>query len=344
MKSSIRNIVSFFIVLLISFNGMTQKRSGLQKRNNKQEPIQYGSYEHRSRALLMVDDSMILVGNPDGALILVNLKQKRPKLLHKKFGFEEIRDIERIKDGYLLMHSGEDGKFTYLDNEFNPIFKAPEKFKGVFFNSMDFRNNIGVLIGDPVDSTFSLYYSLDFGLNWQEFQGQVPAEEGEGSFASSGTSVQIINDRTFVFISGGKVNHFFKTDDFGFTWKKVLLPFFPGKLSGAFSVAFADSSNGVVVGGDYISPNLKNNTAYYTYDGGETWYNSKKTPRGYRSCVIHKNGIFYACGTLGIDYSTDGGKTWKAFADGKYYKIVATDDKLIATVKHGKLQVFDLLK
>lgn len=344
MRNLTKNIASFSLVFLTIANANAQKLSKIQKRNKNQPQISYGSYDQKARSLFVVDDSLLIIGNPDGAVYLFNMEKNTSKLLFKKYGFNEVRDIEKLKNGYILMHSGKDGKFTYLDRDFKPTFDRPEKFKNVFFNSIDFEKNLGVLVGDPVNSNFSLYYTLDFGKTWNPFMGKVPSMKGESSFASSGTSIEIINDKTFVFISGGTINHFFKTDDFGFTWKKVLIPFFSGELSGAFSVAFANKKKGVIVGGDYMAPNLRENTCYFTKDGGESWYNSKTNLRGYRSCVVHQNGVFYACGTLGIDYSTDGGKNWKAFADGNYYKIVATDKKLIATVKHGKIQIFDLVK
>ena len=103
-------------------------------------------------------------------------------------------------------------------------------------------------------------------------------------------------------------SRFFKTTDGGKTWNNVTLPYYPGESMGAYSMNFSNDSTGVIVGGDYLEPDIRMNVSFYTTDGGHSWFNSIDPVRGYRSCVISKNDIFYSCGRNGIDISFDGGK------------------------------------
>ena len=173
---------------------------------------------------------------------------------------------------------------------------------------------------------------------------RIKAEQGEAGFAASGSNVQMINDSTYVFVSGGLKSRFFRSNNRGENWNEVLIPYYPGEASGAFSVCFANDSIGVITGGDYVQYNLQLNTTYFTTDGGKSWFNSEHPPRGYRACVFETNGVFYACGRNGIDFSTDGGVNWTAFADGTYYCLDASETQLYATSKEGKVFKFDLIK
>src|SRR5207237_9362620 len=105
----------------------------------------------------------------------------------------------------------------------------------------------------------------DGGAHWMEVApGALPAAlEGEGAFAASGTCVAVLESgegkkkhADAWFVSGGAGgSRIFRTGDFGKTWQVFPLPLIKGKAAtGAFSVAFSDEKNGVVVGGDYQAP------------------------------------------------------------------------------------------
>jgi photosystem II stability/assembly factor-like uncharacterized protein len=256
----------------------------------------------------------------------------------------EIRDLEFSNGIIYGMQSGEDGKLVKIDETGPTGTMELVEWQGVFFDAMDFNGDVGFIMGDPVDGKMSLFHTKDGGKNWSRCEGTVNAFKGEAGFAASGSNVEVVNDHTYIFITGGMRSNFYRTTDSGKTWSKVELPYYPGETIGAYSMCFKDETYGVIVGGDYTQPHLKMNTTYYTYDGGETWMNSIYPPGGYRSCVYQVNNIFYACGRNGIDFSKDNGKTWTPFAEGAFFSMTSVNGKLIATCRYGQFKSFDLIQ
>jgi photosystem II stability/assembly factor-like uncharacterized protein len=84
--------------------------------------------------------------------------------------------------------------------------------------------------------------------------------------------------------------------------------------SGIFSIRFRTSTNGVVVGGDYLKPDAPEETAASTNDGGITWTAAATPPHGYRSAVAYDAATktWITVGPNGTDISTDDGRNWRA--------------------------------
>ncbi len=100
----------------------------------------------------------------------------------------------------------------------------------------------------------------------------------------------------------------------------------------------------VAVGGDYTRPNESANTCFYSIDGGLSWLASKNPPSGYRSCVIFAFGVYYACGTNGIDYSTNTGITWNSISTENALSMTADNQYLYISCMGGKILKMKLLK
>lgn len=187
----------------------------------------------------------------------------------------------------------------------------------VFLDAVAFADSrFGITLGDPMGGRFLMLVTQDGGANWAEAPlGQRPqAVSGEAAFAASGTSLVFAQGRAWLG-TGGAMTRVYRSENRGQDWTAVA----PGVLSvegtgGIFSVAFADSLNGVVVGGDYQQPDSVLLNAAVTTDGGRTWAISSQPPRGYRSGVaLHRDGdrlTAIAVGTNGSDVSRDGGLTW----------------------------------
>lgn len=344
MKSLIRGSVISLLAISISTFVFSQnsKTKKYLRRTKKVEAIHYGDSAIYSRGLYN-DSTRLFIGNSDGSMYYLNLDKEKPQLIFKMPKFTEIRDIERSGDHLIAMHSGENGKLILLKLNGSMRQLSYPMWKGVFLDGLDFYGDRGFLMGDPVDGYFSLYHTIDQGETWYECDGKVAAYPGEAGFAASGTNVQILNDSTYVFVSGGTKSYFYKSKDRGKSWSSYVLPYYPGESTGAYSICFGTDSSGVIVGGDYKDAGIRMNTCFYTTNAGDSWLNAMETPRGYRSCVYFKDGIYYACGRNGIDFSLNGGRDWIPFADGSYYTLSSTRTHLIATTKHGAIKLFDLI-
>lgn len=343
MKSSTSALVISFVGLLplISFSQLNK----FQRKNEETRIIQYTQQKCYSRSII-IKDSVLYTANSNGTLYAYDLKTDSTHNLMKNKKFEEMRDLAFVGENLFGMQSGTYGILAKTDGKkfLDYIIPSGNIWYGVFLDGMDFMKNTGFIMGDPKDGFFSLSYSLDGGITWKTCEGKVPNLEGEAGFAASGTNVQVLNDSTFLFVSGGKKSRYFLSKDQGKTWEWTSLPFLTNLTSGAFSIHMINEKEGVLVGGDYANPDLNLNVAYYTDDGGKFWMNAEVQPRGYRSCVIFKNGVYYTCGTNGIDVSLDMGKEWIPFAEGNFFSMCADEKHLYATMKDGKIKVMELIR
>ena len=119
-------------------------------------------------------------------------------------------------------------------------------------------------------------------------------------------------------------------------WEITSLPFPSTPSSGAYSLLMLNELQGIVVGGDYTQPNEKKHTCFLTNDGGKTWQSPKRNPGGYRSCIQSLDDLLFCCGTNGIDYSANGGKTWKPLNDWNSFSMVSNGKQLFITLPKGK--------
>jgi photosystem II stability/assembly factor-like uncharacterized protein len=210
---------------------------------------------------------------------------------------------------------------------------------------MDFRDaDAGIVIGDPVHGRFFEARTFDGGNTWHDIPfEQLPiADSGEGCFASSGTNIRTLSHNpgsaanpgstanagsaanarsagspgsagAACFVSGGPNSRLFIDN------KPIDLPILQGSTTtGANSVAVKDPSKPIgtlhliVVGGDFTKDTATVKNCFLTNDGGQTWISPTTPPHGYRSCVeyIGPHSVL-ACGTSGVDLSTDDGMHWQ---------------------------------
>jgi photosystem II stability/assembly factor-like uncharacterized protein len=200
----------------------------------------------------------------------------------------------------------------------------------MFLDAIVFRNDReGMALGDPMGGRFVILVTRDGGESWHlaPDSSRPAALEGEAAFAASGTSLVVLGTRFGWIGTGGSASRVLRSVDSGATWVPYASGIPPRAGSGGvFSVAFADSVHGVVVGGDYERPDSTQGTAAVTSDGGVTWKASNRFPRGYRSGVAVRRIdadklLAIAVGTTGSDISRDGGQTWSPL-DGMAFNAV----------------------
>ncbi len=328
----------FFISILTSCKIL---KSTNELTSIKSEIIQYTEDSCYARGIL-IKNNILFTANSNGKIYSYNLSTKEKISYESKSEkIQELRDIQIINDEIIAIQSGTTGLAVHLKNNALEIEKH-QFWDSVFLDGIDGANNIAFMMGDPIQNVFSLYkYENN---KWGKCIGNIAALEGEAGFSASGTNVQVLNDSTFIFVSGGSQSRFLKSNNKGKTWSSKLLPFEQGEGIGAFSVCFKDDLSGVVVGGNYTQPSNKMKNAFYTTDGGKTWGISRISPNGYRSSVHFKKGVYYTCGTNGLDYSLDYGKTWFSISKNCYFAMTSDNENLYLTSKNGQIEMFKLIK
>lgn len=196
----------------------------------------------------------------------------------------------------------------------------------IFLDGVDFWNNLeGVMYGDPIDGRMFLLFTKDGGKTWTEpaLETRPNLNEGEASFAASGTGIRCYDKKRLVIATGGKTSRLFISDNRGKTWRTSSPPVQQGKESaGIFSVAFKKKW-GVVVGGDFVMDSLRIKNSFYTTDDGKTWREAERVPSGYRECVEYLySNQYITTGPTGTEYSADGGKQWILLSDEKGFHVV----------------------
>lgn len=279
------------------------------------------------RGLSVVNDKVVWVSGSNGTVGKSVDGGKTWKWITVK-GFEkrDFRDIEAFDAATAILmaiaepahilkttNGGETWKLVYENNT-----------PGMFLDAMEFWNEqSGIVLGDPVNGKFFIARTFDEGSTWRELPtANLPAaDSGEACFASSGTNIRKLDRDEACFVSGGKRARFFSKSI------PVDLPIVQGKAStGANSIAVRDdkkrkgSNYLVVVGGDFAADTIKENNCFVSIDGGKKWMTPVIAPHGYRSCVefISKWKLI-ACGTSGVDISTDGGMRWKLLSKESFH-------------------------
>jgi photosystem II stability/assembly factor-like uncharacterized protein len=151
----------------------------------------------------------------------------------------------------------------------------------------------GVLLGDPIDNTWSIYYTTDAGVTWPPSPGSPIAAAGDNMYQN--TSFWLNNQIGWF----GSVDHnLFKTTNGGFSWTSAALATVPRIRA----VAFAEDGTGLVVGATYLEKST---------DEGATWTPGTFPPASNSSALATKGGIFWMTGRGYVFATTDAGGSWK---------------------------------
>lgn len=189
-----------------------------------------------------------------------------------------------------------------------------------FFDCMDFWDaNNGIAFSDSIEGVFLLITTDDGGKTWNRVPAEAlpPANEGEGSFAASGTCLVAAGDSTAWIGTGASTSaRMLKTTDRGKTWAVYETPIVGGtSTSGIETLTFRDELHGTAMGGEIMEPEIYTNNVAVTSDGGETWAlagRPKLSGSIYGSAFVpgSTGPTLFAVGPKGIDYSLNNGDSW----------------------------------
>ncbi|MGC2511635.1 MAG: hypothetical protein WA430_13795 [Acidobacteriaceae bacterium] len=243
-----------------------------------------------------------------------------------------------------------------------------------FWDSLQFDGTrFGVILGDPVQGSFTMFVTYDGGGQWTRQVNPClrTMDPKQGAFAASNQSLAIVALQDANSAPGTGTNHqiWFGTSGgwlYGFQLAPLELISAPSGNSaangcvhiralpngskdsaGIFAVAFHDTISGVVVGGDYTQPQSGTASAAFTTDGLH-WQPALQPPAGYRSTVAWNStdSTWIAAGSSGSDISRDNGNRWQPLDHNNWNAIslpfiVGPDGRIARLISWGQLRVMN---
>jgi photosystem II stability/assembly factor-like uncharacterized protein len=279
------------------------------------------------RAIVVDNDKLWYAGN-NNQLGYYDFKtgEKFEKQIQSDTLKLEFRSMAQNSKSIFIANIGNPGFIFKIDKSNLNVEKVyTEKHEKLFYDSMQFWNEQeGIVIGDPIENCLSILITRNGGKTWKKIPCDVLAKtvEGEAAFAASNTNICIKGNNTWV-ASGGMKSRVFYSPDKGKSWKIIETPIVQGgAMTGIFTADFYNDKTGIIAGGNYEVPNQNFQNKAKTYDGGKTWrLIADNQGFGYASCVqfvpkSNGKGII-SIGATGLQYSADGGNSWKQLAEDK---------------------------
>ena len=199
-----------------------------------------------------------------------------------------------------------------------------------FFDCLDFWDaEHGTAFSDAVAGEFVILETSDGGVTWEQRPATsvADAQDGEGSFAASGTCLTVSGDRHgWIGTGAADTARILITRDRGLSWIAVNTPIIGGEASGIAALAFADTMTGWAFGGDIGDPNTFTDNVAMTSDGGLTWaLLGRPTFTGavYGASIVPSapSPSLVVVGPGGMDYSIDGGASWGSLDTLTYWAV-----------------------
>ncbi len=255
----------------------------------------------------------------------------------------DFRDLHAFDDKTCVVINAGSPGFIFRTVDGGATWSEVYRNEGesIFFDAISFWDpNRGIAFSDPQAGRLLCIETGDGGRSWAAFDESRRPEmhPGEAAFAASGTSMAVLGERTVWIATGGEHGpdqeasaRVFSSEDGGETWNVASTPIASTESAGIFSIAFANTDHGVVVGGDYKQPNFSISNVAITDDSGRHWRAPLGSPpSGYRSAVavlnINFEAHFVAVGPTGSDISSDWGNSWRSIDKTSFNALAFTPD------------------
>ena len=298
------------------------------------------------RGLSVVDDQVTWVSGTKGTVGRTITGGKTWRFVPVK-GFEtsDFRSLYAFDSLVAVIASvGSPGyvlRTTDGGKQWNVVYQNNDE--AVFMDGIDFWDEKrGLIHGDAIRGHMFLLSTRDGGLTWQEVEEKSRPElqEGEGSFAASGTVIRCMDKDKVAIATGGKISRIWVSEK-SMNFKPMPVPIIQGtETTGIFSFLFFGDKQGVIVGGDYKNDSGRTDHVFITHDSGKTWKAPATPTRGFMECVEQlQERVLIATGPGGTDISRDGGQTWNSFSDEKGYHVVRKARKGSLVVAAGNSRI-----
>ena len=298
------------------------------------------------RAIEMMGNDVAFAGS-NGAYGIYNSAQDQVRMNRQQFDsiFPEFRAVAATSEDFFMLSVGNPALLFKTGDSGQMELVYKEEHEKVFYDAMTFWNDEeGIAMGDPVENCLSIIITRDGGNSWEKLSCDVLPETaaGEAAFAASNSNIAVQGDKTWI-ISGGEKSRIFYSADKGRSWEVFETPLVQGESTqGGYSVDFYDEQHGVIIGGDYTAPDENTANKAVTSDGGKTWnLIADGEEPGYKSSIRYvpngKAQEMVAVGFTGIDYSTDGGESWKKLSEESFYTIRFLNDTVAYAAGKNRL-------
>jgi len=280
------------------------------------------------RGLSVVSNEIVWTSGSNGIVIRttnggLSFQTIKPKGYERR----DFRDIEAFDSSTAIIMAVDTPAIMLKTTDGGQTWKKvfEDKRPGMFLDAMDFNGSTGVVVGDPIDGKMFRAYTFDQGESWTIDQSSPELSDGEAFFASSGSNVKFVSMsaaankkmkgiQKAIFITGGIRSRMFLGNN------SFDIPVHSGKNStGANGFTIEPRGKyGFICGGDFAYPK-RNDSSLVLFEIKKDKVNFSypaTPPSGYKSAVTFaKVYTLIACGTSGIDLSTDNGKNWKKISD-----------------------------
>lgn len=193
-----------------------------------------------------------------------------------------------------------------------------------FYDCMAFWDDEnGFAFSDAVNARMPIVRTSN-GRDWTV--ATMPAQDGEGGFAASGTCALATSaGDTWIGTGSAARPRVLRSSDRGVTWNEATVPLVGGNGAGITGLAFRDRLHGVAVGG-VISGKATGARAARTADGGVTWAviaDPSFTGPAYGAAygVVAGKPVLIAVGPGGAAYSLNDGATWSLLDAAPYWSV-----------------------
>jgi len=297
------------------------------------------------RAIDILNDKSLAFAANNGAYGLYNPNKKSWQISKQEYDSLqlEFRSIAHTSTDFFMLSVANPALLFKTGDLGNMDLVYLEEHPKVFYDAMAFWNDKeGIAIGDTTDDCLGIIITRDGGNTWNKIScSDLPKGiDGEGAFAASNTNITIVGENAWVATTTGRVYY---SKDKGLSWDAIQTPIMNNKeTEGIYSIHFYDVLNGYAIGGDYTKPDANEANKIITKDGGKTWQlvAEGQTP-GYRSCVQYipqrQGKELVTVGYKGVDYSNDGGYTWKELSKEGFYTLRFLNDSVAYASGYGRI-------
>lgn len=310
--------------------------------------VGFSNQGKHSRGLSQTNNRIVAVSGLKGTYALFDLRKNDWYRRDSVSNMEDFRGVHLRTDGSLvLLNSGSQGKMWSVSH--GGVQKLSYDSTGVFLDGLAFYPNNdfeGAAYGDPVDSTFMIFRTMNGGHTWYPISSnRLPIIlSKEAGFAASGTGIQI-PEKDVIYIGTGvaKTSRVLRSFDGGKSWDAVDTPMRSGDHYGIYSMHFSARDTGFVIGGSYKDSTYNEKICFFTENAGVDWINRSEGLPGYMSCINGNSdlSLVVTTGRMGTYYSLDKGVKWELLTEKAYYSCLVTTDSVILSGRDG---VFEVIK